>query len=66
MKTYKLEPVGFIRSTVKGREDAPRQGPEGAPDAWFEIKPRFAGTWTTRFSLDLDCQLNGRSKKFGS
>jgi hypothetical protein len=29
--------VGFIRSTVKGREDAPRQGLEGAPDAWLEI-----------------------------
>ena len=42
MKSYGLQPVGFIRSTVKGREDAPRQGPEGAPDAWLEIEPRFA------------------------
>jgi tRNA-Thr(GGU) m(6)t(6)A37 methyltransferase TsaA len=42
MKSYMLEPVGFIRSTVKGREDAPRQGPKGAPDAWLEIEPRFA------------------------
>ncbi|MFZ1218939.1 MAG: tRNA (N6-threonylcarbamoyladenosine(37)-N6)-methyltransferase TrmO [Chthoniobacterales bacterium] len=42
MNDYTLEPVGFIRSTVKGREDAPRQGPEGAPDAWLEIEPRFA------------------------
>jgi len=42
MSAYTLEPVGFIRSTVKGREDAPRQGPEGAPDAWLEIEPRFA------------------------
>ena len=42
MSFYTLEQVGFIRSTVKGREDAPRQGPEGAPDAWLEIKPRFA------------------------
>jgi len=33
MNSYILEPVGFLRSTVKGREDAPRQGPEGAPDA---------------------------------
>ena len=40
--SYTLEPIGFIRSTVKGREDAPRQGPEGAPDAWLEIEPRFA------------------------
>ena len=42
MNSYVLEPVGFIRSRVKGREDAPRQGPEGAPDAWLEIEPRFA------------------------
>ena len=40
--SYVLEPIGFIRSTVKGRGDAPRQGPEGAPDAWLEIEPRFA------------------------
>ena len=42
MNSYTLEPIGFIRSTVKGRADAPRQGPEGAPDAWLEIEPRFA------------------------
>jgi tRNA-Thr(GGU) m(6)t(6)A37 methyltransferase TsaA len=42
MSAYSLEPIGFIHSTVKGREDAPRQGPEGAPDAWLEIEPRFA------------------------
>ena len=27
---------------MKRREDAPRQGPEGAPDAWLEIEPQFA------------------------
>ena len=42
MSSYTLEPVGFIRSTLKGREEAPRQGSEGAPDAWLEIEPRFA------------------------
>src|SRR5438045_8992515 len=42
MNSYTLEPIGFIRSTVKGREDAPRQGPEGAPDAWLELEPQFA------------------------
>ena len=42
MNSYKLEPVGFIRSTVKSPEDAPRQGPEGAPDAWLEIETQFA------------------------
>jgi tRNA (Thr-GGU) A37 N-methylase len=42
MNSYTIESVGFIRSTVKGRADAPRQGPEGAPDAWLEIEPQFA------------------------
>jgi len=42
MNSYTLEPVGFIRSKVKGGADAPRQGPEGAPDAWLEIEPRLA------------------------
>ena len=42
MSTYTLAPVGFIRSTLKTREEAPRQGPEGAPDVWLEIEPQFA------------------------
>src|SRR5437016_3948202 len=42
MSSYTLEPVGFIRSALKRREEAPRQGPEGAPDAWLEIEPQFA------------------------
>ena len=42
MTSYTLKPVGFIRSAVTGREDAPRQGAEGAPDAWLEIEPQFA------------------------
>jgi tRNA-Thr(GGU) m(6)t(6)A37 methyltransferase TsaA len=42
MSSFSLEPVGFLRSEIKGRENAPRQGPEGAPDAWLEIEPRVA------------------------
>jgi tRNA-Thr(GGU) m(6)t(6)A37 methyltransferase TsaA len=42
MSSYTLQPVGFIRSTLKRREEAPRQGPEGAPDAWLEIEPQFS------------------------
>lgn len=42
VSSYTLEPVGFIRSTLKTRADAPRQGPEGGLDAWLEIEPRFA------------------------
>ncbi len=42
MSSYTLQPIGFIRSKLKTREEAPRQGPEGAPDAWLEIEPHFA------------------------
>jgi tRNA-Thr(GGU) m(6)t(6)A37 methyltransferase TsaA len=38
----RLRPVGVIRSALKARSDAPRQGSEGAPDAWLEVTPRFA------------------------
>ena|SRR5207253_7481827 len=39
---YPLHPVGFIRSTLTRRENAPRQGREGAPDAWIEVTPDVA------------------------
>jgi tRNA-Thr(GGU) m(6)t(6)A37 methyltransferase TsaA len=42
MNPYILQPLGFIRSKLKTREKAPRQGSEGAPDAWLDIKPQFA------------------------
>lgn len=32
-----LQPIGVIRSTLKSRRGAPRQGSEGAPDAWLEV-----------------------------
>jgi tRNA-Thr(GGU) m(6)t(6)A37 methyltransferase TsaA len=32
-----LEPVGVIHSELTSREAAPRQGNEGAPDAWLEV-----------------------------
>jgi len=35
----RLRPVGVIRSKLKGRKDAPKQGFEGAPDAWLELEP---------------------------
>jgi tRNA-Thr(GGU) m(6)t(6)A37 methyltransferase TsaA len=37
-----LRIVGFVRSTLRSTADAPRQGSEGAPDAWLEVKPAFA------------------------
>jgi tRNA-Thr(GGU) m(6)t(6)A37 methyltransferase TsaA len=36
-----LRPIGVIRSTIKSRSKAPRQGTEGAPDVWLEVQ-RFA------------------------
>jgi len=32
-----LRPIGVVRSTIADRANAPRQGREGAPDAWLEI-----------------------------
>src|SRR5262245_38205505 len=37
--TAELRFVGTIRSTLVARKGAPRQGDEGAPDAWLEIEP---------------------------
>lgn len=34
---FALNPVGVVRSELKARKGAPRQGDEGAPDAWLEI-----------------------------
>jgi tRNA-Thr(GGU) m(6)t(6)A37 methyltransferase TsaA len=39
---FMLEPIGFVRSELRDRKNAPRQGNEGAPDAWIELDPRFA------------------------
>ena len=36
-----LQPIGYIRSTLRAVSDAPRQGPEGAPDAWLDVDPAF-------------------------
>jgi len=41
-KEYLLQPIGFIRSSLKSRTEAPKQGNEGAPDAWVEVNTGFA------------------------
>jgi tRNA-Thr(GGU) m(6)t(6)A37 methyltransferase TsaA len=38
---YFLRPVGTVRSPLRSREGCPKQGWEGAPDAWLEIDPAF-------------------------
>jgi tRNA-Thr(GGU) m(6)t(6)A37 methyltransferase TsaA len=32
-----LRSIGLIRSVLKTREEAPKQGREGAPEAWLEV-----------------------------
>jgi len=37
-----LRPIGVIRSSLKMRAEAPKQGREGAPDAWLELSTEVA------------------------
>jgi tRNA (Thr-GGU) A37 N-methylase len=39
---YTLRPIGRIRLTLRALKQAPRQGSEGARDAWLEVTPAFA------------------------
>jgi tRNA-Thr(GGU) m(6)t(6)A37 methyltransferase TsaA len=38
----KLRPIGYIRSSLRDAASAPKQGTEGAPDAWLEIDPALS------------------------
>jgi tRNA-Thr(GGU) m(6)t(6)A37 methyltransferase TsaA len=35
----RIRPIGVIRSSLKTRGEAPKQGAEGAPDAWLDVSP---------------------------
>jgi tRNA-Thr(GGU) m(6)t(6)A37 methyltransferase TsaA len=37
-----LHPIGRVSSSLTAREQAPRQGDEGAPDAWITFEPAVA------------------------
>src|SRR5262245_34273789 len=39
---FTVRPIGYVRSELISAELAPKQGPEGAPEAWVEIEPGFA------------------------
>ena len=39
--TFELSPIGYVRSILKDRSLAPKQGSEGAPNATLEIHPEF-------------------------
>jgi tRNA-Thr(GGU) m(6)t(6)A37 methyltransferase TsaA len=36
-RVHELHPVGVVRSPLADRTSAPRQGDEGAPEAWIEL-----------------------------
>jgi tRNA-Thr(GGU) m(6)t(6)A37 methyltransferase TsaA len=38
--SFTVEPVGRVESPLTDRADAPRQGDEGAPEAWLAFEPR--------------------------
>ena len=40
---FSLRPIGVIRSALTQRGQAPRQGSEGAPDAWLDLN-----AWASR------------------
>jgi len=41
MREYSIEPIGFIRSEIKRREDAPLFYTEGAPNAFLELNSKY-------------------------
>jgi len=36
---YSVKPIGFVRSELRDRGNAPMQGHEGGPEAWIEVLP---------------------------
>ena len=38
---FTLKPIGYVRSSLMDREQAPKQGNEGAPEALLVFKPEF-------------------------
>jgi tRNA-Thr(GGU) m(6)t(6)A37 methyltransferase TsaA len=37
--TFEVRAIGWVRSPLTEMESTPRQGDEGAPDAWIEFEP---------------------------
>ncbi len=53
-RTYELRPVGTVRSPLMTREQCPKQGREGAPDAWLELDPAFSDALD---GIDTGCEI---------
>jgi tRNA-Thr(GGU) m(6)t(6)A37 methyltransferase TsaA len=41
-ETYEVRPIGRVESALVDRASAPRQGDEGAPEAWLVFVPEVA------------------------
>ncbi len=39
---YLIHPIGVVRSGLVTREEAPKQGSEGAPEAWIDLRLEYA------------------------
>ena len=39
--SFEIKPVAVVESSLKDRSEAPKQGREGAPDAWLVFEPEF-------------------------
>jgi tRNA-Thr(GGU) m(6)t(6)A37 methyltransferase TsaA len=37
---FELMPIGYVESTLTDPAEAPKQGAEGAPEAWLVLEPR--------------------------
>ena len=42
MSSFAVTPIGVVQSSLTDLDAAPRQGDEGAPDAWLAIAPEYA------------------------
>lgn len=42
MTELTLRPIGMVSSPLRDRDEAPKQGDEGAPDAWIAFTPAVA------------------------
>jgi len=40
--SYTIQPIGIVRSELSSLEAAPRQGDEGAPEAWLDLTAQVA------------------------
>jgi tRNA-Thr(GGU) m(6)t(6)A37 methyltransferase TsaA len=73
-----LVSVGHVESSLQDRDDAPKQGDEGAPGAWLVVAPEFVAaldgiaagdelllfTWLDRALRDV-LQVRPRSRTTG-